>query len=207
MEWVDKFQPGRVVGAELREAVGLPRDVPLDPDSEFQDCVPWFDGGRAEGSCGGMMFWGYPPGWVGPSNPRESMRNRIKYAPSWEDALEESVTFGIYEDEGQDQTVELATTRPHPAAPIEDHPPNHRWARYQTTLFSSDKLTISNVDCPLPPAPKGPDTSLSTNPTKVDRKALWAKLVSSQNPSQPTPSAKPLPPWRTPYAFNWGVPY
>lgn len=68
MEWVDKFQPGRVVGAELREAVGLPRDVPLDPDSEFQDCVPWFDGGRAEGSCGGMMFWGYPPGWVGPSS-------------------------------------------------------------------------------------------------------------------------------------------
>ncbi|KAG8919291.1 hypothetical protein FRC01_001363 [Tulasnella sp. 417] len=207
LEWVNQFQPGRIIGADLREAVGLPRDVPPGPDSEIQNSVPWLDGGDAEGSCGGMMFWGYPPGWVGPYDPRDLMRRRIVRASAWENADDNPITFTIYETDSEDQVVELAAPQSRPPTPTSIHDFNHRWAHYQTTLFSSDKLTISNVDCPLPPVPRRSDAPTPANPPTVDRKALWARLVASQNGIQPTPIPQPLLPWRVPGALNWGPPY
>ena len=60
LSWVEMFSPGSVIGAELRDAVGL-KSTKLRERSHM---LPWFDGGNAEGSFGGMLFWGYPPGWV-----------------------------------------------------------------------------------------------------------------------------------------------
>ncbi|KAG8957781.1 hypothetical protein FRC00_003531, partial [Tulasnella sp. 408] len=140
--------------------------------------------------------------------PRDLMRKRIVRASDiWEYADEYPMTFTIYETNSQDQMVELASPQSRSPTPTTIHDSNNRWACYQTTLFSSDRLTISNVDCPLPPVPSGSDTPIPVNPTVVDRKALWAKLVASQNGGQLAPAPKPLPPWRAPGAFNWGPPY
>lgn len=57
LEWLDFFEPGSIKDPVLLEALGI-------QDQRHQEYLPWYDGGNAEGSGGGMLFWGYPPGWL-----------------------------------------------------------------------------------------------------------------------------------------------
>jgi zinc finger CCHC domain-containing protein 8 len=57
LRWVDEFEVGKIKGSELREGLGLSEE----PVRGEQEHMPWFCGER--GAMGGMLMWGYPPGW------------------------------------------------------------------------------------------------------------------------------------------------
>ncbi|KAG8863066.1 hypothetical protein FRB96_009246 [Tulasnella sp. 330] len=236
LRWVDEFQPGRIKGPGLREAIGLPSLVATDLDenlSKDKDVeMPWYDGGNAEGSGGGMMFWGYPPGWTGTEDPVELMRARIM-RPS-EDSLgmeAEPVTLELHGDEDKTTSPEVillnsinATTHPllqYVVSPDKLSPSTDailkakRWAYYHTTLFSSDLLTISNVSCPLPPPPPSqpqpsPSPAASSSTFTQDRRNLWAALINKSpagDAALPSIASSRIPasnlPWRLPDAFDF----
>jgi len=150
------------------------------------------------------------------SDPRERMRIRI-LAEVDESTfeLDEPAFLHIFnEDEVERLEVIKLFVKPPPdsvdnvvRAPV-------RWAQYQTTLFSSERLPVSNVICPLPPLrrsstpPPDPDPATDSNSTfNTDRKALWAKLIASAAPEPPAPKPKALPPWRRHDAFDYSPRY
>ncbi|KAG8905360.1 hypothetical protein FRB99_000188 [Tulasnella sp. 403] len=190
LEWVDAFEPGKIKGAELREALGL---TPQEGGSQ-EDRLPWFDGGNAEGSCGGMLFWGFPPGWVGEEDPKELMRHRILSSDDPTPIYDVSLT--LHNDSDTPETINILAPPPPPSPPLSPSP-SKRWATYNTSLFLSSRLPISNVICPLPPLPPPPPPVPST--FTQNRQALWASLVAGTAP----PKAEKVPPWREPDAFDF----
>ena len=73
LKWVDEFVPGKITVPELRDALGLEDDelrMGLAADEVWaireqqrrEDELPWY-AGCDEGCDGGMLKWGYPPGY------------------------------------------------------------------------------------------------------------------------------------------------
>ncbi|TFK54691.1 DUF836-domain-containing protein [Heliocybe sulcata] len=87
LRWLDEFEPGQVTGAMLREALGL-------EEGDKGDRVEWLRN---------MAEWGYPPGWVGTKDPRESVAMRILGERQGEEDEGEEETFFIYGDGGKEE--------------------------------------------------------------------------------------------------------
>ncbi len=130
------------------------------------------------------------------ADPRIEMRRRI-LGKAASGSTTEAVHLSI-QGENSDERIELEPRMEEvvPSGPL------RRWAHYNTEIFSSDLLTISNVTCPLPPLRRGsPDPTPTPSKTfTVDRKALWASLVSGSAPIAPK---SPIYPWRRPHAFDF----
>ncbi|KIY50732.1 hypothetical protein FISHEDRAFT_56912 [Fistulina hepatica ATCC 64428] len=92
LRWLEEFNPGEIRGDLLREALGT-------------DDAPWLRN---------MSLWGYPSGWVSPSDPREEVRRRISHvfqSAADEDSDDELDPFII--DTGDDlcETISLPAVR------------------------------------------------------------------------------------------------
>ncbi|KAG8969466.1 hypothetical protein FRC03_002742 [Tulasnella sp. 419] len=209
LDWLESFQPGKIVGSTLRDALGL-----NGVGSSFkEERLPWFDGGNAEGSCGGMLFWGYPPGYYCELDPKEAVRARILSCDNGDESENPSMLIIHNNSIEEEEIIELTDESSWVSTDQEfQNPLPRRWARYQTTLFSSELLPISNVDCPLPPprrSPTPPSPPKEQGTLAAERKALWARLVAGDLPNSnqslgqisPQPSSNP-PPWRLPGAFD-----
>lgn len=200
LEWLEFFQPGKVVGPTLREALGLQHG-----DSSHQ-CAWLYN----------MSYWGYPAGWISHTDPRDAVRQRILgdfRTPVHDHSLEDiNDSFIIVSDEEDREVIDLslATSFYHKSGgdetPVVDdtlstnsdsEPPSstpRRWASYPNDYFSSDHLTVYNgtTFAPLDVA-----TSCPNNTFTAERRALWEQIISG------TQSAKaPVPPWRLPGAFS-----
>lgn len=219
MAWVDSFEPGPIRGPELRDALGLSEE---ERPGELENMY-WFNGGI--GSEGGMLMWGYPPGWLETRDPRKLMRERIlaedelgENTWTWASTItmhDQSPTDEYYSDSELDEAeVELESSLEvdnNPSlpsspllAPLEDESELElrRWAVYPTTLFSSARLPISQVHFPLPPIKPLSDSTSSPNLTfGQDRRALWESIVNGRR-QQPQKQAL-LPPWRRDGAFDF----
>ncbi len=73
LKWIDGFVPGKITVPELRDALGLEDDglkMGLEANEAWaireqcrrEDELPWYSGSD-EGCDGGMLKWGYPPGY------------------------------------------------------------------------------------------------------------------------------------------------
>ncbi|KAJ7706911.1 hypothetical protein B0H17DRAFT_1192466 [Mycena rosella] len=127
------------------------------------------DDGRGYGWLANMAEWGYPPGWVSATDPRERMRARIMYerdpaeghTAEGEEEEEEDV-MKIWGEDGEESLLLSAPPR-HDEQPqladsdgasneeaaedgeIRDNKPQlKRWARYPDTHFAWDRLTVYN---------------------------------------------------------------
>jgi zinc finger CCHC domain-containing protein 8 len=200
LEWLELFQPGEVVGPALREALGLQHG---DPGHH----CPWLYN---------MSRWGYPAGWVGDTNPRDAVRQRILegFRTVTHDNLSEDGdrSFFILSDEQDREVINLTlATLSYPnrggdETPVTDdtssvnsdlEPPSstpRRWAIYPTTYFSSERLTVYNG------TPLTPSTIATARPGSTftaERKALWDTIISGSHLANTV-----VPPWRMPRAFQ-----
>lgn len=199
LEWLELFQPGKVVGPTLREALGLQHG-----DSGHQ-CAWLYN----------MSCWGYPAGWISDTDPRDAVRQRILgdfrtpvHGHSLEDADD---SFLIVSDEEDHEVIDLSlATSFYPQSgggetPVVDdtlsansdlEPPLsilRRWAIYPNDYFSSDHLTVYNG---MTFMPLNVATSRPSNTFTAERRALWEQIISG------TQSKALVPPWRLPGAFS-----
>ncbi|TFK30283.1 hypothetical protein FA15DRAFT_663683 [Coprinopsis marcescibilis] len=102
LDWVEDFEPGKIKGELLRDALGLGRNNDDDVDD-----------GHAHEWLRNMAIWGYPKGWVSTRDPRELVRARIwrehggDVETEFEDDTEPFVIFG---DDGQHEEVLFCNT-------------------------------------------------------------------------------------------------
>ncbi|TBU46423.1 hypothetical protein BD309DRAFT_999085 [Dichomitus squalens] len=188
LEWLDKFEPGQIRGPLLREALGL-------EDGDPGERVPWLPI---------ITMWGYPPGWVGPRDPREHVWKRIQEGLQVDDEDEsEDDSFYIFA-EGEPELCQLMPPTPDKhesdeasAASVES---SARWAAYPDTYFLPSKLPIYTGQS-LPALRGNPRSQLAVNKTHTaDREALWQRIASPQDQSRPFVGS--MPPWRMHGAFN-----
>lgn len=196
LEWLEIFQPGKVVGPTLREALGLQH-------AESGHQCAWLHN---------MSYWGYPAGWISDTDPRDAVRQRILgdfrtpvHGHPLEDADDDS--FLIVSDEEDHEVIDLSlATSFYPKSSRDETPvvdntlPDseprsstpRRWAIYPNDYFSSDHLTVYNG---MTSIPSDVATSHPSNTFTVDRRALWEEIISG------APKAL-VPPWRLPGAFS-----
>ncbi|TBU35435.1 hypothetical protein BD311DRAFT_734686 [Dichomitus squalens] len=184
LEWLDKFEPGQIRGPLLREALGL-------EDGDPGERVPWLPI---------IAMWGYPPGWVGPRDPREHVWKRIQEGLQVDDEDEsEDDSFYIFAEgepelcqlSGDGQADSRSRMPPTPdkhesdeasAASVES---SARWAAYPDTYFLPSKLPIYTGQS-LPALRGNPRSQLAVNKTHTaDREALWQRIASPQDQSRP----------------------
>ncbi|KAG1723691.1 hypothetical protein EDB19DRAFT_1898037 [Suillus lakei] len=200
LEWLEFFQPGKVVGPTLREALGLQHG-----DSGHQ-CA-WLRN---------ISCWGYPAGWISDTNPRDAVRQRILgdfRALVHDHPLEDADdSFLIINDEEDREMIDLSLATSFYPKPSGDETPvtddtlsvnsdvephlstPRRWAIYPNSYFSSHHLTVYNGMAFMPStvATFRPGTTFT-----AERRALWEQIISG------TQTTKALvPPWRLPGAFS-----
>lgn len=166
-------------------------------------------------------------------DPRELMRERISSEeepdedPWASDTLLHMHDWAPFDDDCDslqeeaevelDESLELSNLPSLPPSPVitpSSPPPipleERRWAKYPTTLFSSDLLPVSQIQFPLPSMSGNPPSapSIGSNRARVSetfdtgRRELWEKIVRGKQ-RQPPPEPKPLPPWRRESAFDF----
>lgn len=200
LEWLEFFQPGKIVGPTLREALGLQQG-----DSGHQ-CAWLYN----------MSCWGYPAGWISDTDPRDAVRQRISGdfhtlvdSHSLEDAddsflivsdeedrevIDLSLATSFYPKSGGDETsvVDDTLSSNSNMGPRSSTP--RRWAIYPNDYFSSDHLTVYNG---MSFISSDVATSRPSSTFTAERRALWEQIISG------TQSANVLvPPWRLPGAFS-----
>ncbi|KAG1858056.1 hypothetical protein DFJ58DRAFT_312387 [Suillus subalutaceus] len=200
LEWLEFFQPGKVVGPTLREALGLQHE----------------DSGRQCAWLYNMSCWGYPAGWISDTDPRDAVRQRILgdfHTLTHDHPLEDvDDSFLIISDEEDRKVIDLSlATSFYPKSggdetPVVDDTSSansdleprsstaRRWATYPNDYFSSNHLTVYNgmIFMPSDLATSRPSITFT-----AERRALWEQIISG------TQSAKALvPPWRLPEAFS-----
>ncbi|KAI0062353.1 hypothetical protein BV25DRAFT_1825805, partial [Artomyces pyxidatus] len=197
--WLDTFEPGEIRGSTLRDALGL-RDGDLGSD------VPWLKK---------MADWGYPPGWYGYHDPRESIRRRIidqftecldiepqdslltiyieegeeKLDLSYYDYLEARIPAepSVASADGSDSGLDnLSNSASSKKSP--KGPKLTRWAAFPSTYFSSALLPVYNG----PRLPPVHNTSSST--WSDDRHILWGRILSQTHGDGATLFSNPPPP-------------
>ncbi|KAG1827533.1 uncharacterized protein BJ212DRAFT_1494527 [Suillus subaureus] len=200
LEWLECFQPGKVVGPTLREALGLQHG-----DSGHQ-CAWLYN----------MSYWGYPAGWISDTDPRDTVRQRIlgdfrtlAHSHPLEDPDD---SFLIVSDEEDREVIDLSlATSFYPKSGGDETPvvddtlstnsdleprslTPRRWATYPNDYFSSDHLAVYNGMTFMPSDVANSRHSITFT---AERRALWEQIISG------TQSAKaPVPPWRLPGAFS-----
>ncbi|OSD08323.1 DUF836-domain-containing protein [Trametes coccinea BRFM310] len=187
LRWLDEFEPGQIKGSVLREALGL-------EDGDPGERVEWLRN---------MAFWGYPPGWVGPRDPRERVWELLAGAAS--EDTDEECEFTIIGDEEEERVLLTHTASP-PRARQADRGSSstpRRWAKYPDTYFLWSKLPVYKGSS-FPPM-RSEETSPPSNTVSAtfdaDRQALWQNLlISSIHPDRQGPSGSEsvssIPPWR-----------
>ncbi|KLO14923.1 hypothetical protein SCHPADRAFT_850420 [Schizopora paradoxa] len=199
LHWLDHFSPGEIKGELLREALGL-------SEGDKGENVEWLSN---------MLIWGYPKGWLGPSDPRRAIRQRI-LGPSvnHDDSLE--FNFIVFGEDGDDEHLVVKprqgdlegdnysddTSSVSSTDTLRSHPDGlklRRWAVYQTTLFSSELLpaysglplpSMEEEDLPLIITDQLTDDFTFTE----DRATLWMRLSEQNHAPPPPPSSTPPPP-------------
>lgn len=141
LRWLEEFVPGEIRGETLRSALGLGDG---DPGKD----APWLSN---------MLVWGYPKGWTGPLDPRRKVEERI-VSVNVDSELGELRLFGEGDVEVVDLDCDTASiisatpTLPSRAQSPTPGPPSTmrepafpiRWAKYETDMFLSERLTIYN---------------------------------------------------------------
>ncbi|KAG2103931.1 hypothetical protein BD769DRAFT_1676296 [Suillus cothurnatus] len=203
LEWLEFFQPGKIVGPTLREALGLQQG-----DSGHQ-CAWLYN----------MSCWGYPAGWISDTDPRDAVRQRISGdfhtlvdSHSLEDAddsflivsdeedrevIDLSLATSFYPKSGGDETsvVDDTLSSNSDMGPRSSTP--RRWAIYPNDYFSSDHLTVYNG---MSFISSDIATSRPSSTFTAERRALWEQIISG------TQSANVLvPPWRLPGALYFSA--
>ena len=212
-QWVDSFEPGRVCGPLLREALGL-------HDDDVGSDAPWLKN---------MADWGYPSGWFSKEDPREQVVRQIDslFVESL-DLGEGSHSLTIFSDDAV-EVLDIDALPVHKPPRREDidrlqdprdspviwvgQPTQvevercRRWASYPTTYFSSDLLPVYN-GTRLPPILPTTSSTFTT-----ERHLLWDRILndtastrirghashdignrSQHNLSSPPPPIAPPPP-------------
>ncbi|KIK44538.1 hypothetical protein CY34DRAFT_79631 [Suillus luteus UH-Slu-Lm8-n1] len=199
LEWLEFFQPGKVVGPTLREALGLQH-------AESGHQCAWLHN---------MSYWGYPAGWISDTDPRDAVRQRILgdfrtpvHSHPLEDADDDA--FLIVSDEEDREVIDLSlATSFYPKSSGDETPvvnntlsansdseprssTPRRWATYPNDYFSSDHLFVYNGMIPIP---SDVATSRRGNTFTAERRALWEEIISGAPKTL-------VPPWRLPGAFS-----
>ncbi|KAJ7171932.1 hypothetical protein C8R46DRAFT_893971 [Mycena filopes] len=143
--WAREFVPGKVSPA-LRRA------------DEGEDDV------RGHDWLANMAIWGYPPGWVAATDPRERMRARIMHErdPVDADGEEEEDVMKIWGEDGEEEVVLSDPVRRQMSLHLDDEtdaettddgestdgssapsaPVLKRWAHYPAAHFAWERLTV-----------------------------------------------------------------
>ena len=183
LDWLEEFEPGKIKGELLKDAIS-------DGNDEWLKNI---------------SVWGYPLGWVGHLDPRERVRDRI-WNENNGDGAEELEDFEIHGDE---EVVELLSFRlsesdeeamtkrtptstitssfspSSPSAPPLCSMPPIRWATYPTSYFSSQALVLYNP----PTRNESWDSSVSN-----DTDTYLNQFSASNQPPPPQDEPPPLPP-------------
>ncbi|KAI0780402.1 hypothetical protein BD413DRAFT_607715 [Trametes elegans] len=200
LRWLDEFEPGEIRGPLLREALNL-------RDGDPGEHVEWLRN---------MSCWGYPPGWVGESHPRERVWELITEGNASD---EEECDFSIFTDDGVEQ-LRLPPGHPRTDGDTAAEAKGtstamsalRRWATYPDSYFLFSKLPVyKGSSVPAVGSDRRSSTSALVDPTySADRQALWASILASAvtppgtaEPSVPPPppppppssSPPPYPPW------------
>ncbi|KAJ7073900.1 hypothetical protein C8F01DRAFT_1224698 [Mycena amicta] len=167
VSWTSTFVPGRV-GPELRKALRWGQWGRQEEGDDHDD-----DGNGYEW-LSNMAFWGYPPGWVSATDPRERMRARImrEQDPSSDDAEHEDEGDDMMKIWGESGEEDVVLSMPdgvqrEKSATVSDGQPTgtplvRHWARYPRAYFAWECLTVYNGvllsqrDANLPPTPPPP---------------------------------------------------
>ncbi|KAF8322860.1 uncharacterized protein EI90DRAFT_3077625 [Cantharellus anzutake] len=199
LKWVDEFSPGKITVPELREALGLEDDElrdALEMNEDWavrvlqrrEDELPWY-AGRDEGCDGGMLKWGYPPGYYSIEDPYEAMRRRIleifdppatKCLPRTE---EETQPMSLPWERAEDEfSVETAFISLPPETQAQDQTQRTdgesfpRWIPSVVSQALSWKIS-GEVEEPLAEAcnPTGPESAPGSNhSTRLSTPRRWA---------------------------------
>ena len=202
LEWLEAFDPGHIRGSLLREALGL-------REGDTGERVEWLSN---------IANWGYPPGWIGPHDPREEVWQRITDASPSEEDDDDKILFHIFADgdsevcelsghaavDSRSETLSVADEDQGSRASSTDPP--SRWATYPDTYFLWSRLPVCTgwvlpaIGAEPPPPPPPPSVSETYT---ADREALWQSITTSP-PCQC--SGASVPPWRTLRSFSDGRP-
>ncbi|KAJ3555792.1 hypothetical protein NM688_g2378 [Phlebia brevispora] len=209
LEWLETFEPGRIQGPSLREALGL-------EDGDIGEHLPWLRN---------MADWGYPQGWVGHEDPRLRVWRIIMDEEQSAEEPEEEASFMIHGEHEESEELDLTLVpsatqvagRSRSPSINEEHAASdlsegqlaetadsglpgspRRWATYPETYFSSSLLPVYKGER-LPPVAHVHEVSSTFS---ADREALWQQIIS-QDRVHATPGHNPasIPPWRLPGAF------
>ncbi|KAJ7073902.1 hypothetical protein C8F01DRAFT_1360654 [Mycena amicta] len=167
VSWTSTFVPGRV-GPELRRALRWGQWGRQEEGDDHDD-----DGNGYEW-LSNMALWGYPPGWVSATDPRERMRARImrERDTSSDDEEDENDVMKIWGESDEEEVTlsmpdvvqreETATVSGAQHATSTGTPLVRHWARYPRAYFAWECLTVYNGvllsqrDASLPPTPPPP---------------------------------------------------
>ncbi|KAJ7578517.1 hypothetical protein C8J56DRAFT_1006926 [Mycena floridula] len=152
LQWVDTFEPGKIKGMRLREAMG-------HNDGDWLRNISRF---------------GYPKGWTGDVDPRQKMRARI-LGEDTDSEDEVFYIFGMEEEERLDfeRAKPIVETSDSSSAP-ESGP--RRWATYPNTYFASDLLPIYK-----PPVKDALNTDVEYD-MHLWRQELWDQILMTPLP-------------------------
>ena len=168
LDWLNEFEPGKIQGAVLREALA---------DSQNE----WLRN---------ICSWGYPPGWIGLRDPRYEMEQRILNEHSG-NIFDEDETLEIY---GEGETPEIVTLTTSAVETIEQMSSPVRWALYPDTFFSSQHL----VHYTKPPPAESWDSDRFFDTTAYLNQFTQAPPPPPNEPPPPPPPGTPHPPPSTP---------
>ena len=185
--WLEQFEPGRIVGSDLRDALGLQGE-------DVGEYVPWLHN---------MADIGYPKGWVAEEDPRYRVWRRIM---EQEKVDEEQLWFSIIGEAEETISLtlqwnpELETPSRSDSSTFGDSSKDgtanalvRRWAQYPETYFSSSLLFVYSPPSPTPE--KDPCDYLVEWYDGVlgyrDPCTGWTQPMA---PPQPTAPPPPLPP-------------
>ena len=171
-EWINNFEPGRIRGPLLREALGL-------RDDDVCSNLPWLKN---------MADWGYPSGWCSEQDPQGQVLRRIdNLFVETVDPEKFDHTLFIFGDD----TVEMldmsasSVRKPFHHEDIEDvHEEqaelgrSRRWATYPSAYFSSDLLPVYN-GTRLPPIQPATSSTFTG-----ERNLLWGRILHDADSTQ-----------------------
>ncbi|KAH9484420.1 Zinc finger CCHC domain-containing protein 8 [Psilocybe cubensis] len=196
LNWLEEFEPGKIKGELLKEALGTYNEE-------------WLRN---------ISVWGYPPGWISPIDPRERVRSRIwnEIDGDIEGELDDSTPFEIHGDDDHIDQVSFGDTfkitrltdiKHEDQSGSEDSSSRHlsssasssdeesrdeplvpiRWANYPPSYFSSQHLIPYK-------SPPPSETWYSTRFENTTAYLCQFSYYGSQPPPPPSEEPPPLPP-------------
>lgn len=128
LEWLETFRPGRVVGRELREVLGL-------EDGDEGEYAPWLPN---------IAEHGYPAGWISAQDPKVDMCKKVAEQDIGDS--ENDQWFSILGEADEKATLLLSTRPPMP----DNICPDGSSSSSSSTLGSSPSRTPTSTPVALP---------------------------------------------------------